>query len=87
MKCPFELPVEKTSYKNILEHEWFCIRDANRFVIISQLTEEQADYIVQAINGYNKLVERLQKELRNGSDTNISKQIIFQALKESENPK
>ena len=56
MECPFELPVEKRIRTN-----GFCkIKDAKKRSIAYGLTEDEADYIVQAINSHEKLVKALQ---------------------------
>ena len=63
MKCPFELPVEKKYIVQVIEESAFHILDAYQNTICKGLTEETADYIVQAINSHEKLVEEL-KEAR-----------------------
>jgi len=57
MKCPFELPVKKKPYKDVLDCEWYEILNANCITFVSQLTESQAAYIVQTINCHEKLLE------------------------------
>lgn len=61
MECPFELPVKKQSYTDVLECIWYNIVDAGGITVISQLTESQADYIVQIINGHKKFKEALEE--------------------------
>lgn len=51
MKCPFELP----TYKDKWDVSSFCVREADGHLITAGLTEAKADYIVQAINSYEKL--------------------------------
>lgn len=58
MECPFELPVEKTGTDSI-----FCeIRTKKGTHHIAELIyHKDADYIVQAINSHEKLVEQKEK--------------------------
>jgi len=56
MKCPFELPLEV--YYSTMGEMWL-VKDGKGNIIWHQLTEQQADYIVHAINSHEKLVETL----------------------------
>ena len=49
MECPFELP----AYKNITDLG-FEVTDGNLKTLFRNLTEKEADYIVQAINSHEK---------------------------------
>ena len=64
MKCPYIIPVEKEiSTQSISGETLYRIIDAAKNTLAFGLTEKNADYIVQAINSYEKLVNEL-KELR-----------------------
>jgi len=52
MKCPFELPVKKQ--KQAEEGYFYKIKDAQNKMIACGLTEDEADYIVQAINSHDQ---------------------------------
>ena len=57
MECPFELPMRKTKRTNN-----FCkLKDARNRSIAYGLTEEEADYIIQAINSHEKLVRVIEE--------------------------
>lgn len=59
MQCPFITPVEKEiSTQDALGKTYYRIIEANKHSIAAGLTEKNADYIVQAINSHEKLVER-----------------------------
>lgn len=50
MKCPFELPVRRTQHPDI--HGLFRIRARSQMPLAKNLTKDEADYIVQAINSH-----------------------------------
>ncbi len=58
MGCPFELPVKrvKGSVQESLSKEFYNIEDSI-LIIAQKMTKEQADYIVQAINSHEILVD------------------------------
>lgn len=59
MECPFEKPVEKRRQPE--EGDFYKIIDNQRKLIACGLNEDEADYIVQAINSHKKLVDALKK--------------------------
>ena len=96
MKCPFELPVTKI-YSQILC--CFGISDKVRNVIVDSVSEDEADYIVHAINSHKKLekacdhaygfmicVTNLDNEENLEWQENVTEE-LKQALKEAEKPK
>ena len=62
MECPFELPVEKIIKRPYANP---CIEDVENIEICMCQDEAQADYIIQAINSHEKLVD-LANDLRSG---------------------
>jgi len=94
MKCPFETPVFKGAFMSA--DGLFRIRTADNKPLLKELTNDEADYIVQAINSHEKLVEAL--EIYGGHSKNCRKQMskdkdnwgcicgYEQALKEAEKP-
>lgn len=58
MKCPFELPVYRVIKSD--RHGYYAIRSVMcASLVCDKLTKKQADYIVQAINSYEKFKETL----------------------------
>ena len=60
MKCPFELPVKKVE-KRPMSNPFIVDKDEGELCMCQD--EAEADYIVQAINSYEKSVE-VKRELR-----------------------
>ena len=58
MECPFDLPVKtvRCSIQESLSQEFYNVEDSI-LIIAQKMTKAQADYIVQAINSYEKLVD------------------------------
>lgn len=57
MECPFELPVKVGLTGSLLakhRHQYTIIDNKMKYNIALYLTEDQADYIVQAINSHEK---------------------------------
>ena len=59
MKCPFIVPVEKEVSYQDRRGEFFRIIDVAKCTIVSDLREDVADFLVQAINSHDKLSEAL----------------------------
>lgn len=57
MECPFELPVEKELNVSSISGNFYRIVDARKAIIARGILEKYADYIVQAINSYEKLIK------------------------------
>lgn len=56
MECPYKIPLK--AYYGTLSKMWM-VKDAEGKVIFFDISETQADYIVQAINSHEKLIELL----------------------------
>ena len=56
MKCPYNIPLE--AYYGTLSKMWL-VKDAEGKVLFFDLTEAKADYIVTAINSYEKSAEAI----------------------------
>jgi len=97
MKPPFELPVEKKP--DFANEDLFRVESANGLFLSFSLKEDEADYIVTAINSREKLVEafRIYGQHLKGSGCPLSYKYntagykctcgFEQALKESGEPK
>ena len=59
MKCPFGLQLQV--YKATFDETSFCVREVGGQLITGGFPEAKADYIVNVINSYEKLVEALKK--------------------------
>ena len=57
MECPYKIPLRYFLAGN----QKYCVCDDNNSPLFNCLTKEQADYIVQAINSHEKLVEALKE--------------------------
>ena len=85
MRCPFELPVKKKPDFN--NKDLFRVESADGLFLSFSLKENEADYIVQAINCHEKLAKLLKDAQRyiRPKDPKDPKYIeIEQALKEAE---
>jgi len=95
MKCPFELPVKPIG-ESFAEGLYFKAEDNDSLTAFLCLTESDLDYIVQAINSYEKLRELIDEieavscgEKQVADDDSEGMGWIYkriQALKESEKP-
>ena len=93
MKCPFELPVKKLPDFEFEKNGLYRSESANGLFLSFSLKEDEVDYIVQAINGYEKLTQALEKirdtEVRDADGDpygalGICKNIALDVLKETE---
>ena len=94
MKCPFIVPVEKEVSYQDRRGEFFRIIDVAKCTIVSDLREDVADFLVQAINSHEKYKEVLEEiegvscgEIQVAEDDSEGMGWIYkriQALKEAE---
>ena len=97
MKCPFAIPIRKPEHPDYLGN--YLVLDGKGRVLIRDLTNDEADYFVQAINSQEKLLDVCRNALTSlaitmlprldnnvASDNDIIKVVISslqQALKEA----
>lgn len=55
IECPYKLPVSKRQDRNACDV--FDVQDANGKIIIWSFTEDKAEFLVQCINGWEKMVK------------------------------
>ena len=82
MKCPFELPVEK-EVTHVTEAGVKYKVIAGTLVIAAFLSKSEADYIVQAVNSHEKLVNALQYVAKR-ENPDKEDELIREALEEAE---
>jgi len=56
MECPYRIPIHKS-----LCGDFFDLIGKNGKILFRELTEQEADYIVQSINSHEKLVKLILK--------------------------
>lgn len=85
MKCPFAIPVEKIDdYQDHRGKKYYRIIDVAKCTIVEGVSNEYADYIVQAINSHEKLLESIEYALGCGIMTETVCKKLEQALNEAE---
>lgn len=72
MECPYNIPL-KAKYGK-LSDSWF-VENAKGIVLFFDLTEQRADYIVQAINSHEKLVDVCRNALTSLAITKLPRRL------------